>query len=62
MKVADLSAEVRENIAKVRFDMILEKHEGPYDWKWAFKCGDPEFITIDDRSCYRSILNKLFYI
>jgi hypothetical protein len=32
MKVADLSEVTRQKIAKVRYDQIVEKHEGPFDW------------------------------
>ena len=32
MKVADLSEATRQKIAKVRYDQIVEKHEGPFDW------------------------------
>jgi hypothetical protein len=53
MKLADLSAVMRQTIAKVKWDGIFEKHEGPYDWNWLFKTTDDEndlaFLTIDDR-------------
>jgi hypothetical protein len=32
MKLADLSEEKRQKIAKIRWDRIIEKHEGPEDW------------------------------
>jgi hypothetical protein len=32
MKLADLSEATRQKIAKVRWDRIIEKHEGPEDW------------------------------
>jgi hypothetical protein len=32
MKLVDLSEATRQKIAKVRYDQILEKHEGPFDW------------------------------
>ncbi|MFM2304449.1 MAG: hypothetical protein RLZZ135_1861 [Cyanobacteriota bacterium] len=50
MKLADLSAVTRQKIAKVKWDGIFEKHEGPYDWNWLFKTTDDEndlaFLTI----------------
>jgi hypothetical protein len=53
MKLADLSAVTRQKIAKVKWDGIFEKHEGPYDWSWVFRTTDDEndlaFLTIDDR-------------
>jgi hypothetical protein len=33
MKLEDLSEATRQKIAKVRWDRIIEKHEGPWDWK-----------------------------
>jgi hypothetical protein len=32
MKLADLSEATRQKVAKVRWDRIIEKHEGPWDW------------------------------
>jgi hypothetical protein len=32
MKLADLSEATRQKISKVRWDSIVEKHEGPFDW------------------------------
>ena len=48
MKVADLSLEAREKITQVRFDRIVGRHEGPFDWDWALNDNNPEFLTIDD--------------
>ncbi|MEO8394496.1 MAG: hypothetical protein ABI700_15995 [Chloroflexota bacterium] len=47
MKLADLSTETIERIKAVRFDRILEKHEGSWGWDAQFKYGDPEFMTIE---------------
>ncbi len=47
MKVADLSKEMIERIKTVRYDQILEKHEGPWGWDGQFKYDDPEFMTIE---------------
>jgi hypothetical protein len=53
MKLADLSEATRQKIAKVEWDGIFEKHEGPYDWDWVFRTAenenDLEFLTIDNR-------------
>ena len=45
MRVADLSVETRERVARVRWDRIIEKHEGPWDWKYWLE--DAEFMTVD---------------
>lgn len=34
MSIDDLSNEVIEKIRNSRFDRIVEKHEGPFDWGW----------------------------
>ncbi|MDZ8188440.1 MAG: hypothetical protein RMX96_26735 [Nostoc sp. ChiSLP02] len=47
MKIADLSARTREKIKSVRWDRIIEKHEGPEDWESVLKCEEPEFIEIE---------------
>ena len=49
MKVADLSNEILANIKTVRWDRIIEKHEGPETWESEFRYGEPEFIEIDGR-------------
>jgi hypothetical protein len=52
MKLADLSEATRQKIAKVKWDGIFEKHEGPYDWDWVFSTAENqqnlEFLTIDN--------------
>lgn len=47
LKVADLSAAVRERILSCRYDSIVEKHEGPLDWEWRLDPGDSEFPPAD---------------
>jgi hypothetical protein len=49
MKVADLSEETLAKIKTVRWDRIIEKHEGPDSWDLEFECGEPEFIEIEGR-------------
>jgi hypothetical protein len=41
MKLVDLSEATRKKIAKVRYDQIVEKHEGPFDWNCTLD-DDPE--------------------
>jgi len=47
MKLADLSAESRQRISAVRFDWIVEKHEGPWSWGSWLDPMEPEFLTLD---------------
>jgi hypothetical protein len=49
MKVADLSNETLAKIKTVRWDRIIEKHEGPDTWESEFRYGEPEFIEIEGR-------------
>jgi hypothetical protein len=37
MRLADLSPERRAWLATARWDRIIEKHEGPEDWRWEFR-------------------------
>ena len=56
MKVADLSPELLETIKAVRWDRIIEKHEGPEDWEYQLgyrseyieltEADDAEFLEI----------------
>ena len=50
MNVSDLSADQLNAIKALRFDRIVEKHEGPEDWDAKFRFGDPEFIDVDGRA------------
>jgi hypothetical protein len=49
MKVADLSNETLAKIKTVRWDRIIEKHEGLARWESEFRYGEPEFIEIEGR-------------
>ncbi|MBI5670385.1 MAG: hypothetical protein HZC41_20520 [Chloroflexi bacterium] len=49
MKLADLSPEVIEKIKTLRYDRILEKHEGPWKWASVLEYYDPELMLIDSR-------------
>lgn len=63
MKVAHLSDQVLKKIRRLRYDRIIEKHEGPFDWKDELKYGSPEFMNIEghavllpvDRKQHRNI-------
>jgi hypothetical protein len=50
MKIGDLSSEVLEKVKAVRYDRIVEKHEGPFDWKSVLKYEEPEFLVVDGRA------------
>jgi hypothetical protein len=47
MKLSDLSAETLDKIKSVRWDRIIEKHEGPETWESVFEYSEPEFIDVD---------------
>lgn len=47
MKIADLPAQTIEKIKSVRWDRIIEKHEGPFDWESVFRYSEPEFIEVE---------------
>jgi hypothetical protein len=47
MKLTDLSPETLEKIKTIRWDRIIEKHEGPEDWESVLRYYEPEFMTID---------------
>lgn len=50
MKLTDLSSETREKIKTLRWDCIIEKHEGPESWESVLRYSDPEFMLIDGQS------------
>jgi hypothetical protein len=47
MKLTGLSPETLEKIKPVRWDRIIEKHEGPEDWESVLKYYEPEFMMIE---------------
>ncbi len=47
MKFADLSPEAIAKIKTVRWDRIIEKHEGPERWKSVLRYTDPDFLMVD---------------
>lgn len=46
MEVSSLSPEAREKITRLRFDRIIEKHEGPERWADVFEYADPDFLNL----------------
>ncbi len=36
LKIEELSPETIDKISQIRYDRIVEKHEGPFDWKEQF--------------------------
>lgn len=48
MKLANLSEETLTKIKAVRWDRIIEKHEGPDSWSSVLKYYQPEFLEIND--------------
>jgi hypothetical protein len=47
MRLADLSPDTRQRIAGLRFDLFVEKHEGPWSWEYWLKHDAVEFLQID---------------
>jgi hypothetical protein len=50
MKISDLTPDALAKIKAFRWDRIIEKHEGPFDWEAEFEYSTPEFMTIDGRA------------
>jgi hypothetical protein len=48
MKLSDLSPAVRERLKAMRYDRIIEKHEGPWSWDGVLKYEDPDFLLLHD--------------
>ena len=47
MKLSDLSDETLNKIKSLRWDRIIEKHEGPERWSSVLKYYNPEFMEIE---------------
>ena len=47
MRLQSLPPDVRERLAKLRWDRIIEKHEGPEDWSYLLKDDYVDFLQID---------------
>ncbi|MBI4906651.1 MAG: hypothetical protein HY820_23690 [Acidobacteria bacterium] len=56
MLLQDLPAETRERLTNVRFDRMIEKHEGPWEWDWWLKRA--EFLNVDGRYVLLPIPHK----
>ena len=50
MKLSDLSPATRGRLDAWRWDRIIEKHEGPWQWGETLRYRDAEFIQIDGRA------------
>jgi hypothetical protein len=50
MKLADLTSETLAKIKTVRWDRIIEKHEGPENWESVLRYRNPEFIMVEGRA------------
>lgn len=49
MKLSDLSDETLNKIKSLRWDRIIEKHEGPERWSSVLEYYNPEFMEIEGR-------------
>jgi hypothetical protein len=49
MKLADLSPATLDKINALRWDRIIEKHEGPEDWDSTIEYLEPDFLNIEGR-------------
>ncbi len=49
MKLAQLSPTTISKIKTVRWDLIIEKHEGPEDWESVFRNSSPEVMEDEGR-------------
>jgi len=47
MKVADIPPDTRQRIAQRRFDLIIEKHEGPWSWEYDLRDDRVEFLQVN---------------
>lgn len=51
MKLSNLSDETLNKIKSLRWDRIIEKHEGPERWSSVLKYDRPEFMDVG--YCYQ---------
>ncbi|ACB54419.1 unknown [Crocosphaera subtropica ATCC 51142] len=49
MKLTQLSETTLSKIKTLRWDRIIEKHEGPETWESVFRYSEPEFMEIEGR-------------
>jgi hypothetical protein len=50
MNLSDLSPETINKIKSVRWDRIIEKHEGPESWESVLRYEEPDFMEIEGRA------------
>lgn len=50
MKISEISTETLEKIKSVRWDRIIEKHEGPESWESVLRYEEPEFLSVEECS------------
>jgi hypothetical protein len=48
MNLANLPESTLEKIKSLRWDSILEKHEGPEIWESVLRYSNPEFLAVDE--------------
>ena len=58
MKLSDLPPDLIERIKPYRYDQIVGKHEGPWDWASVFKDFDPEFLRLGDYNVLLPVSRK----
>jgi hypothetical protein len=46
MRISELSPELIAQISARRYDFIVEKHEGPWQWASVLEYEEPEFLQI----------------
>lgn len=47
--IGDIPAPILERIKQLRYDRILEKHEGPWNWSSALKYGDACILSLTEK-------------
>jgi hypothetical protein len=47
MRLADLSPQLRQRVARRRFDRFIEKHEGPWPWEYWLRDDAVEFLRVE---------------
>lgn len=50
MRLEAIPGEILERLRKLRYDRIIEKHEGPEKWSWLLERGDhADFLKVDGK-------------
>lgn len=50
MNFSELSEQQLAKIRRYRYDRIVEKHEGPWDWASTLRYSNPEFLAVNGAS------------